>query len=264
MRTIGQIDLRFRARILVPAFGRRAKPTKTAQQTKKQTQATMSTNHIRTQRMMRELTILQNPPQGIQAYPKQHQHQQPPNTSSKNTNEQNNLQEKNNSLEQNNINNMNLFEWEGTIQGAPDTPYENGTFHLQITIPERYPLEPPNLRFITPIYHPNIDDRGRICLDILNMPPKGAWRPSLNLSTVLTMVQCLMSEPNPDDGLMSHISEQYVKARRQFEVTAREFTRKYAMNDLISMSSVSENCDERRNNKEESESSSSSSEDESE
>ncbi len=96
------------------------------------------------------------------------------------------------------------------------------------------------------------------------MPPKGAWRPSLNLSTVLTMVQCLMSEPNPDDGLMSHISEQYVKARRQFEVTAREFTRKYAMNDLISMS---ENCEERRINKEEEEeesSSSSSSEDENE
>ncbi len=100
------------------------------------------------------------------------------------------------------------------------------------------------------------------------MPPKGAWRPSLNISTVLTMIQCLMSEPNPDDGLMSHISEQYVKARRQFEVTAREFTRKYAMNDLISVSSVSENCDERRNKEEEEESgsssSSSSSEDENE
>jgi len=32
-------------------------------------------------------------------------------------------------------------------------------------------MEPPNLRFITPIFHPNIDSSGRICLDIIKMAP---------------------------------------------------------------------------------------------
>jgi ubiquitin-conjugating enzyme E2 T len=57
------------------------------------------------------------------------------------------------------------------------------------------------MRFVTPIYHPNIDEAGRICADILKMPPLGSWKPALNLSTVLMALSGLMSDPNPDDPL---------------------------------------------------------------
>ncbi len=69
----------------------------------------------------------------------------------------------------------------------------------------RYPFEPPKVRFVTRVYHPNIDGEGRICLDLLNMPPKGAWKPSLNISTVLASIGLLLSDPNPDDGLVADI-----------------------------------------------------------
>ncbi|OWK50448.1 Ubiquitin-conjugating enzyme E2 T, partial [Lonchura striata] len=127
-----------------------------------------------------------------------------------------------------------LDDLRAQILGGVDTPYEKGIFNLEIIVPERYPFEPPKIRFLTPIYHPNIDSAGRICLDVLKLPPKGAWRPSLNISTLLTSIQLLMAEPNPDDPLMANISSEYKYNKQLFLLNAREWTEKYAgqMRDL--------------------------------
>ncbi|ELK15834.1 ubiquitin-conjugating enzyme E2 T isoform X2 [Pteropus alecto] len=114
------------------------------------------------------------------------------------------------------------------ILGGADTPYEKGVFKLEVVIPERYPFEPPQIRFLTPIYHPNIDSAGRICLDILKLPPKGAWRPSLSIATVLTSIQLLMSEPNPDDPLVADVSSEFKYNKPVFLRNARQWTEKHA------------------------------------
>nr|XP_048286790.1 ubiquitin-conjugating enzyme E2 T isoform X2 [Myodes glareolus] len=114
------------------------------------------------------------------------------------------------------------------ILGGADTPYEKGVFTLEVIVPERYPFEPPQIRFLTPIYHPNIDSSGRICLDILKLPPKGAWRPSLNIATVLASIQLLMAEPNPDDPLMADISSEFKYNKMAFIKNARQWTEIHA------------------------------------
>ncbi|KAL4705403.1 hypothetical protein ACJJTC_002426 [Scirpophaga incertulas] len=96
-----------------------------------------------------------------------------------------------------------------SLLGPKGSPYERGTFRLVINIPAKYPFEPPLVKFITPVYHPNIDKGGRICMDMLKMPPKGAWLPTITLETLLVSLQTLLANPNPDDPLMMDVAYEY-------------------------------------------------------
>lgn len=86
----------------------------------------------------------------------------------------------------------NLLSWTGTIVGPSATPYEGLTFKLAFRFPTNYPFAPPAVLFKTPIYHPNVDFSGRICLDIL----KDKWSAVYNVQSVLLSVQSLLGEPN--------------------------------------------------------------------
>ena len=66
-------------------------------------------------------------------------------------------------------------------------------------------MNPPKVVFNTKIYHPNIDNLGRICLDIL----KDKWSPALQIRSVLLSIQALLSSPNPDDPLNNEAANQW-------------------------------------------------------
>lgn len=118
-----------------------------------------------------------------------------------------------------------LFHWQATLMGPPDSPYEGGVFFLDLQFPQDYPFKPPKVRFTTKIYHCNVNDQGGICLDIL----KGEWSPALTVSKVLLSICSLLTDPNPDDPLVAEIARVFKNDKRTHDDTAREWTRKYAM-----------------------------------
>ena len=92
-----------------------------------------------------------------------------------------------------------ITKWNATVTGPADTPYADLTFKLTLSYPSNYPYAPPEVLFKTPIYHPNVDMAGRICLDILKKGgdgSEGAWSAVLNTGSVLLSIQSLLGEPN--------------------------------------------------------------------
>ena len=97
----------------------------------------------------------------------------------------------------------NLFHWVATIVGGKGTIYDGLRYKLSLTFPSRYPYTAPTVKFTTPCYHPNVDEQGNICLDIL----KDKWSALYDVRTILLSIQSLLGEPNNDSPLNSEAAD---------------------------------------------------------
>jgi ubiquitin-conjugating enzyme E2 D/E len=123
-----------------------------------------------------------------------------------------------------------LAFWRVLIEGPGDSPFEGGVFALNVVIPHDYPFKAPTITFETPIYHCNVSDSGKICLDIL----QDKWNPALSIPKCLEAIRMMMQKPDTDNALRQWIAEltlahqQYGAADTRYYEKARESNSQHA------------------------------------
>ncbi|KAA0147280.1 hypothetical protein FNF27_07016 [Cafeteria roenbergensis] len=97
---------------------------------------------------------------------------------------------------------------------TPDSGlWKSASFQFDVNVPKAYPHEPPKVRCTTPIYHPNIDWEGAVCLNILRKD----WKPVLDLNAVVYGLIMLFYEPNANDPLNHDVADEMRSNKALFE-----------------------------------------------
>uniref|UniRef100_A0A8C9HS33 UBC core domain-containing protein n=3 Tax=Piliocolobus tephrosceles TaxID=591936 RepID=A0A8C9HS33_9PRIM len=91
-------------------------------------------------------------------------------------------------IELNQINENNLEEISVSI-----TPREgyfiNKTIKFVLKFKDTYPITPPKIVCITKIFHPNVDENGNVCLNVLKLD----WTPAISLQMLILGLLILLT-----------------------------------------------------------------------
>jgi len=120
------------------------------------------------------------------------------------------------------VDESNLLVWQGLL--VPDNaPYNKGAFLIDIVFPAEYPFKPPKVSFRTKIYHPNVDEKGQVCLPIVSAEN---WKPATKTDQVIQALVNLVNDPEPEHPLRADLAEEFTKDRKKFFKNAEDFTKK--------------------------------------
>lgn len=91
---------------------------------------------------------------------------------------------------------------------------------MKLILGPDFPTSPPRGVFLTKIFHPNVSDTGDICVNVL----KRDWTPDMGLRHVLTVVRCLLVEPNAESALNEDAGKLLLDGFEAFAQRARLIT----------------------------------------
>lgn len=134
-----------------------------------------------------------------------------------------------------------FYKWTVCFTGPEDTIYEGGFFKAILTFPDDFPQNPPEMKFITEMWHPNIYKDGRVCISILHSPgvdrfneqesAEERWRPVLGVEQILVSVVSMLNEPNCDSPANIDASVQFRDHNEEYKKKVRQLVLK-SMDDF--------------------------------
>ncbi|KAJ8271129.1 hypothetical protein GJAV_G00123070 [Gymnothorax javanicus] len=118
--------------------------------------------------------------------------------------------------------------WKILMRGPPDTSYAQGSFELYCQFGADYPLKPPLVRFLTPIYHCNVNSVGRICHNIFDRD----YSAHVTMREILDAIFGLLIAPEGEDPLDSVLAEEFLSSRDKYEEEATNATAQEAATSI--------------------------------
>ena len=123
--------------------------------------------------------------------------------------------------------------WRLHIIGPKDTSYKLGVFFFCAKFPEEYPIKPPEVYYLTPIYHLNVNPKAPrssedIPLGHISLSTLSWWKPEYTMREVLINIYGLFYKANPDSSYGLARAEEYREDRAIYEEKIKHFTKKYA------------------------------------
>jgi len=134
------------------------------------------------------------------------------------------------------VDDTNLFKWSVIFEGPEDTLYEGGYFRAEMKFPDDYPNNPPEMKFVSQMWHPNIYPDGKVCISILHPPGTDSmnsqeqaeerWRPILGVEAILMSVISMLNDPNIESPANLDASIMYRDDRENYNKKVRVLTTK--------------------------------------
>ena len=115
-----------------------------------------------------------------------------------------------------NVSETNLLHWEVVIK-LDREPYNHTVYTISIDFPQEYPFKSPTMQFLTPIYHPNVDEKGQVCLSMT----RDNWKPSTKAVDMIDALLQLIHEPDLEHPLREELAIEFAKDRETFNKKAR-------------------------------------------